>query len=256
MASFPPVQSVQRAFRLLTEINTQQVMTVGELHKRTALPKPTIIRLLETLVKEGYISGDRRFGGYQVTSQVETLSSGYHGAPLVIEAARPWAIDLTRRLKWPTATAVLDRDAVVVRFSTIADSPISPFHATLNMRLSLGSHALGRAYLAFCPKDERQLLIHMVSSGEKRPSDFSKFAHDLAKSIQRKGYAERDPRVEPQSSNTIAVPIMADGRVLATFGICFFRSAVSPAMLKETLVPALKEAQREIERSVQAMRGG
>ena len=256
MPSFPPVKSVQRAFRLLTEINTQRVMTVGEMHKRTGLPKPTIIRLLETLIKEGYISGDRRFGGYQVTSHVVSLSIGYHGAPLVIEAARPWAIDLTRRLKWPTAIAVLDRDAVVVRFSTIADSPMSPFHATLNMRLSLGSHALGRAYLAFCPKDERQLLIHMLSSGEKRSGDFSKIAQNLAKSIQRKGYAERDPRVEPQSSGTIAVPIVADGRVLATFGMTFFRSAVSQSMLKETLVPALKEAQREIEHSVQVMRGG
>jgi IclR family mhp operon transcriptional activator len=54
MPSFPPVQSVQRALALLTELNRQRVTSVGELHQRTGLPKPTIVRLLETLIAEGF----------------------------------------------------------------------------------------------------------------------------------------------------------------------------------------------------------
>ena len=127
MPSFPPVQSVQRALALLAELNRQRVTSVGELHQRTGLPKPTIVRLLETLIAEGFAASDSRLGGYQVTSKVAALSSGFHGAPMVIEAARPWAIELTRKLKWPAAVAVLQEDAVFVRFSTIADSPVSPF---------------------------------------------------------------------------------------------------------------------------------
>jgi len=137
MPSFPPVQSVQRALRLLAELNRQRVTSVAELHRRTGLPKPTIVRLLETLQAEGFIANDRRLGGYQVTSQVASLSNGFHGAPLIVEAARPWALELTRRVKWPVAVGVLEADAIVVRYSTIPDSPISPFHATINMRLSL-----------------------------------------------------------------------------------------------------------------------
>jgi IclR family transcriptional regulator, mhp operon transcriptional activator len=118
MPSFPPVQSVQRALALLTELNRQRVASVGELHRRTGLPKPTIVRLLETLIAEGFAASDSRLGGYQVTSKVAALNSGFHGAPMVIEAARPWAIDLTRKLKWPAAVAVLQENAVFVRFST------------------------------------------------------------------------------------------------------------------------------------------
>ena len=103
------------------------------------------VALVETLIAEGFAASDSRLGGYQVTSKVAALSSGFHGAPMVIEAARPWAIDLTRKLKWPAAVAVLQEDAVFVRFSTIPDSPVSPFHATINLRLSLISRALGRA---------------------------------------------------------------------------------------------------------------
>ena len=88
MPSFPPVQSVKRALGLLAELNKQRVTTVGELHHRTGLPKPTIVRLLETLMASGYVASDHRLRGYQVTSQVATLSSGFHGAPMEKMAAQ------------------------------------------------------------------------------------------------------------------------------------------------------------------------
>jgi IclR family mhp operon transcriptional activator len=176
---------------------------------------------------------------------------------MVIEAARPWAIDLTRKLKWPVSIAVLEKDAVVVRFSTIPDSPMSPFHATINMRLSLVSRGLGRAYIAFCPKEERQLLVRMLASSkyrEDRPKNLTAIVQHLVRSIRAKGFAERDPNVEPKSSNTIAVPVMVDGRVLATLGLTYFRSAVSPATQIGTLLPALKDAAQRTEQSIDAMR--
>ncbi len=256
MASFPPVQSVQRALVLLTELNKRRITTVAELHRHTGLPKPTIVRLLETLMAEGYVASGNRLGGYQVTSQVATLSSGFHGAPMVIEAARPWAIDLTRKLKWPTAISLLDKDAVFVRFSTIPDSPMSPFHATINMRLSLISRALGRAYLAFCPKDERELLVRMLvrsKDPEDRPPNLAAAVQSLVQSTRRRGYATRDPNVEPKSSSTVAVPIMSGDRVLATFGLTYFRSAVPAAALVGQIVQPLREAARQIEQSIRLM---
>jgi IclR family mhp operon transcriptional activator len=257
MPSFPPVQSVQRALAILIELNRQRVTSVGELHQRTGLPKPTIVRLLETLIAEGFAASDSRLGGYQVTSKVAALNSGFHGAPMVIEAARPWAIDLTRKLKWPAAVAVLQEDAVFVRFSTIPDSPLSPFHATINLRLSLMSRALGRAYLAYCPKEERQLLVRMLSASshaEDRPKNLARAVQQMVRATRSRGFAERDPNVEPKNSATIAVPIMSHGLVLATLGLTYFRSAVQRSTLSESLVPALKETSARIEQSIEAMR--
>jgi len=246
--SFPPVQSVQRALRLLSELNKQRVTTVGDLHQRTGLPKPTIVRLLETLIEAGYVSSDPRLGGYQVTSQVGMLR--------VVEAARPWAINLTRELKWPASLAVLSGDAVVVSFSTIPDSPVSPFHATINMRLSLISRGLGRAYLAFCPRAERDLLVRMLAASrdpEDHPDDLEEVVRHLVRSVRSRGFAERDPKVEPKSSSTVAVPIMAGKRVLATFGLTYFRSAVRPTAVREQLVRPLQAAARQIEASIEKM---
>ena len=248
-----PVESVRRAIQLLHELNRQRVSSVRHLHHATGLPKPTIVRLLDTLIALGYVVNDRRQGGYQVTSLVRSLSAGYHGDPLVIEASRPWAIAFTRKFQWPVAIAVLDRDAVVVRFSTIPDSPVSPFHATVNKRLQLLSRALGRAYIAFCPPAERSLLLDMLASSDDRedePARDRDAALSLLAAIKRAGFAERSAAVEPKSSSTLAVPVVLGRQVLATVGVTYFTSAIPRTEAIARYVPALKEMARNIQASV------
>jgi IclR family transcriptional regulator, mhp operon transcriptional activator len=247
------VQSVTRAFSLLAEMNRQRLTTVRHLHAATGLPKATIVRLLQTLAAAGYVANDKRQGGYLVTSQVQSLSCGYHGDPLVVEAGRPWAVEFTRRHRWPIAIAVLDRDAVRVRLSTIPDSPISPFHATVNMRLCLLTRALGRAYLAFCPPPERDVLLATLKASS-HPEDAGARTRAAAirmlDAAQRAGYAQRAANVEPSSSSTIAVPIRHGGGVLATVGMTYFKSAVARRDVAERYVPLLQELARSIEASV------
>jgi IclR family mhp operon transcriptional activator len=254
-----PVESVRRAFNLLHELNRQQVSSVRHLYQATGLPKPTIVRLLDTLISLGYVVNDRRQGGYQVTSLVRSLSAGFHGDPLVVEAARPWAIAFTRKFQWPAAVAVLDRDAVAVRFSTIPDSPVSPFHATINMRLQLLSRALGRAYIAFCPPNERTLLLEMLAASddpEDQPARDRQAAQTLLGMVRQAGFAERSATVEPKSSSTIAVPVMLGRKVLATVGVTYFTSAVPKAQAISRYVPPLKEMARNIQTSVVLLRQG
>jgi IclR family mhp operon transcriptional activator len=226
------VEAAARTLLLLEELNRHRVASIDRLHKATRLPKSTVVRLMKSLCAMGYAANDRRQGGYAVASRVKSLSNGFHADPLVVEAARAWAIAFTRQYQWPIAIAVLDRNAVVVRFSTIPDSPVSPFHGTLNMRLSLLCRALGRAYLAFCPASERSMLLDMLARSqlaEDRLAGERKRALSLLAAIRKQGFAERDPVVEPRSSNTIAVPILAGDRVLATVGMTYFTSALDRA---------------------------
>ncbi len=253
MPSAGQVQSVTRALDLLQALNRQNIASIKQLHDRTGLPKPTIVRLLKTLTAKGYVVNDPRQGGYSVTSLVRALSCGFHGDPLVVEAARAWAIDLTRQFKWPVAIAVLDEDAMAVRFSTIPDSPISPFHGTLGMRLSLVSRSLGRAYLAFCPAAERNILLQMLAASKDPEDSASRRPAALLRSLQSirsQGFAERDPGVEPKSSCTLGVPVMDGDRVLATLGLTYFTSAMKRSQAVELYVPHLRAAAENISRSI------
>lgn len=256
MGSGSPVESVRRAFALLEELNRQRITSVQHLHAVTGLPKSTIVRLLETLCILGYATNDPRQGGYQVTSGVRSLSAGFHGDPLVVEAARPWAIEFTRQFKLPVGIAVFDRDAMVVRFSTTLDSPMSPFHATINMKLPMLTRAMGRSYLAFCPADEREYILDVLASS-KHPEDQAvrcpEDVLDIIARVRRNGFAERSPTVEPRSSNTFSVPILMEGNVLATIGLSYFSSSMPKAKAISIYVPKLMDLAKSIESSVLAL---
>ncbi|WP_439597571.1 IclR family transcriptional regulator domain-containing protein [Falsiroseomonas sp.] len=247
-----------RALSILRELNRQQTTTVDQLHRATDLPKPTVMRLLGTLSAAGLVAKGERGIGYRVTSDVQLLSAGFHGGPLVAEAGRPWAADLTRRLRWPAAIAVRDGARILIAASTAASSTVSPFHATIGMRHSLVTRALGRAYLAFCPEAERRSLLRLLATArdpEDNPPNLQHVVRGIVATVRRQGYALRDPKVEPRSSNTVAVPILQGHAVAGTIGLSFFRSAVSPATLTGELVPALQQASREITAALQRLHG-
>jgi len=256
MSTGSPVESVRRAFALLEELNRQRITSVQHLHATTGLPKSTIVRLLDTLCVLGYVANDPRQGGYQVTSGVRSLSSGFHGDPMVVEAARPWAIEFTRQFKLPIGIGVFNRDAIIVRFSTNSDSPMSPFHATINMRLPILTRAMGRAYLAFCPAEERAYILDVLAASD-HPEDQAarcpEDVRDIIARVRRNGFAERSPAVEPRSSNTFSVPIQFKGDVLATIGVTYFNSSMPKAKAISSYVPRLLDLARNIESSVQSL---
>src|SRR5690606_30801062 len=78
-ASFPPVGAVQRGLEILRSVSRRQIATVTEIHRDTGVPKPTIVRMLETLIHDGYVLRDRMCGGYRITRKTGELHSGYAG---------------------------------------------------------------------------------------------------------------------------------------------------------------------------------
>lgn len=245
------IRAVERALRVLQEMNLQPYTSVAHLHARTGLPKPTLVRILQTLEHAGYVENDPRAGGYQLSALVGSLSSGYHKEPMVVEAGRPWAVALTRKHRWPVSISLLDRDAVVVRFSTVPDSSVSPFHKTVNMRLPLITRGMGLAYLAFTQKEEFELIVGMLRNSDDPEDELARQPEKLDRLVaqtRERGYAVRSPLVEPRNSNTIAVPIYNDAdRVVASLGLTYFISAFpSQSEACDRYAAVLKAASKEI----------
>ncbi|KQX38025.1 transcriptional regulator [Devosia sp. Root436] len=241
------IRAIERAMNVLEELNLQPFNTIAHLHAKTKLPKPTLVRILKTLEQAGYVENDVRQGGYQVTALVTSLSSGFHKGPLVVEAGRAWAVAITRQHKWPIAIALPDHDGMVVRFSTVPDSPMSPFHSTVNRRLCMLTRGLGLAYMAFLETEEFDLIIDILKRSDDPENALSHHPRELSRIVEQvrnAGYATRSSLVEPRNSNTIAVPIISEnGRVLASLGLTYFKSAFdSEQEACSRYVPILKTA--------------
>lgn len=255
MTSYLPVTSVLRSLDILKVLNRQSVTSVSQLHRMTGLPKPTIVRLLETLIAARYVSKDENSSGYRVTSAVAELSCGFHGAPLAVEAGRPWLQKLTRDLKWPAAIAVPDGSAVVVYDTTCGDSPMSPYHANIHKRLGLISMPLGRAYLAFSAPEEQRLIMRLLQTSDHPDSHLMNapgLIEQLLNASKCENFAERVGGEANHVSSGVAVPIFneAYNKVLATIGITYYTSAVRRKEVVGTYVPHLRAAAAGIRETI------
>lgn len=238
--------SLEKGLAILEAMNHQGPMRLRDIHARTGYSKPTIVRILQVLESRGYVTRLERNAGYCLSSRVLALSDGYNTVSRLVEAAAPPLDAFTERALWPAAMAVLDYDHMVVRYSTISRSPLSHKHSTMSRRLSMLHRAHGRAYLAFCPEEERERLFARL---DKAGRDFVEPYIEL---YRRQGWAERDPATEPQT-NSIAVPVLCrTGRVAATVGITFFRSALGEDA-KARMAEDLKVTAREMLERLRAM---
>ncbi|HEY9279175.1 MAG TPA: DNA-binding transcriptional regulator [Eoetvoesiella sp.] len=248
MNTSPPVRAVVRAIALLQAMNRQAVSTIDMLYVQTGIPKPTIVRLLRTLESQQLVRRAPQHGAYYLTSGVRSLSAGYHSEPKIVEAAMSLMDAMTLKVKWPMAIAVFDDSAVVVRYSTIPISPLALLHSSINMRLSMVSRALGRAYLAFCQKTEQELILDTLAVStdpEDAPARDQIAMRKLLDNIRQAGYATRSPVVRP-ISRTLAVPVMVGERVVATVGLTFFASVLTESKAVTTYLTDLQQLARNI----------
>ena len=254
-ASYAPVESARRVLLLLQTLNTQRIATVGTLHQATGLSKSTIVRMLETLISEGYVVRDNFVGGYSVTSKVVSLASGFSGTPLLIEAARPRAVALTNQIKWPVSLGTLREGHVFVSFTTAPISPWAYPFPVLHQFLDLELTAMGQCYLAFCDDEERALLIHAVAQQRRdqgRPIDLGRLMRDL-EAIRERGYA----RVGGgrRTFEFVAVPIIDQQRCSACLGVGFYRTAVPSERILESVVQPMLAAASTIEVDMHNLHG-
>lgn len=256
--SYPPVEAVCRALRVLRTLNRLRIAGVNAIYEETGIPKPTIVRMLETLMSEGYVARDNMYGGYRVTHKAAELSVGYEGVSRVIEIARPLLVDLANRIKWPVGLGALDDDAITIQFWTGTISPWAHTNTVLGLKPDFQTSAMGRAYMAFCSAEERERRIEALRRDTGRgfcATTEAQFRALLGR-IAEQGYAYRDPATMPQRTATLAVPIRHGGQIHALVTVSYFRSALPSKRVQAEVIEPLLAEQMRIETTFGVMTGG
>lgn len=245
------IRSVERAIDVLQALNRRPLSTLHELHRDTALPKPSIVRVLRTLEAKGLAAKSSAYGTYQLLGQVKSLASGFHHEPQIVEVAEDLMIEFTRHEGWPLSLALFNINAMVVRACTIRFTTLSLEHAAINRRLSLLRHAMGRAYLAFSDRNEQAILLSILRSSQQLDSlpDTDAGVARMIERVREQGYALRDPGVNPRSS-TLAVPVFEDGRIVATLGFTWITAAMTVEQAARQYLPRLRQISCDITRAL------
>lgn len=221
MASPSVIEPVRRSFALLEALSRRRTSTISVLIEETGLPRPTVVRLLHTLMAVGYAARVSREQGYRLTDRVLGLSGSIRFIDHLVDAAIPHMSRFTSEHGWPLYLATLSYGAITIRHSTAPESPMSFETAGLNQRRSVLQSALGRVWLAFCSDEERQTILRDIGGLSTR----QQAALDQAlQRIRQSGHAFTPPN--RSSLNGMAVPVRHRQRMLGCLSMRFPHSAM------------------------------
>lgn len=249
MTSTRPIRALLRGLEVLHVLNQQNGATVSEVATAIDLPRTTTYRILETLCHAGYAYRAASDERYRLTILVRGLSDGFDDEAWVTQIARPYMYELCNELVWPIAIATLSGSTMLIRQTTDHRSPLAVEKRGPGFRVAILESASGIAYLAWCPKEQRDALLDLLAKSkrtEDQPAANRKKVNDLLLDTRKRGYAawRRPRRVSDELS--LSVPILAGERLLASLTIRFSSTAVPEAEAIQKFIPRLKAIAQRI----------
>lgn len=247
MPSFEPVNAVVRALDILRLVNEFGPISVIDLQKRSGMPKATVLRMVETLISEGYVgrSGSALYGP---TGKCLLLSSGFDRRANYVKAAEPVLAKLRDTFGWPSDFAIHDNDAMLI-ILTSSELGVLSLTGQGAARAPLLRSALGRIYLAHLTEAERKGLLDRFWPVDPLAGSRRQVEKTLAEARER-GYAVSDETyldtLYPAGMHAIAVPVLGRQGPIAALNVLFLRKALSLEKGVRMLLSPLRAAAREI----------
>jgi IclR family transcriptional regulator, mhp operon transcriptional activator len=239
-----PVNALVRGLRVLAVANEIQAPTVAEMVRRSRLPKATVIRLLQTLVHEGYLDDLGEAEGYQVTAKVRNLSRALLDRTPIAQQVQPLLDELAGRVKWPSEFFVAEGRSVVIEVSNRSAAPIK-LNLFEHRRFPMVASATGLAYLSALPEAEAQRIVQDSLADGTLARPVEDCLAQIA-AARRDGYALWEyPALSP-GLRMASIPVLSNGRVIGGLSLVHFRDLVPEALLETLLLPDLRRVAARI----------
>lgn len=149
----------------------QQALSARELMDMTALPKPTLHRLLETLCDQGLLRYADDTGKYVVGIGMLNLAAPALARMGVRQLARPLMQELADHLQGQVQMVVGWRDQLTY-LEVVQGQGSRLFRPEVGMRMSMARTASGRAYLCSLPDGARQACIATLTADNAERRDW------------------------------------------------------------------------------------
>jgi len=245
-----PIRALNRGLDVLTELNRVERAAINTMASAVGLPRTTTFRILETLRLAGYVERDSHDDCYHPTIMVRALSDGFDDEALIAHIAKPLLATLGAQIVWPVAVAMPMGATMMIRETTDRESPLALEQYGAGVRVPMLASAAGRAYLAFCPAQQRDALLELLA---RSPLPEDRMARDrteverLLSETRNQGFgmAHRARRVSEEIS--LAVPVGPKDRILATVTVRYAATAVPLRTAVEQFLPKMREVAQKIE---------
>jgi IclR family mhp operon transcriptional activator len=170
---------------------------------------------------------------------------------MVAHIAKPFLAELCASIVWPVAIATPSGSVMMIRETTDRQSPLALEQYGAGIRVPMLTSAPGRAYLAFCSAPQREALLELLARStlpEDRLVRSRVEVERLLTETRSQGYgmAQRARRVSEETS--LAIPVRAKDRVLATISVRYAATAVPLKTAVEQFLPKMRDVVAKIEK--------
>src|ERR1700676_1627974 len=246
-----PIRALNRGLDVLTALNRLERAAINTLANAVRLPRTTTYRILETLRLAGYVERDPHDDCYRPTILVRSLSDGFDDQAMVAYVAKPHLAALGEQIVWPVAVATPSGAAMVIRETTDRQSPLALEQYGAGISVPMLTSAAGRAYLAYCTAQQRETLLELLSRSSLPEDRLVRSRAEVERILnetraQGFGMAQRARRVSEEIS--LAIPVRAKDRVLATVSVRYAATAVPLRTAVDQFLPKIRDAVAKIER--------
>lgn len=243
------IESLGRGLRVL-EALADGASSITDIRRRTGLDKATLLRVLRTLGEHGWIHRRLGDGGYALRTGLTLRQPRDTPHQPLVEQAGPLLARLQARIGWPSDLAVRAGSHMRIVESTRRFTDLALSHRVIGLEPHILWSALGRAYLAHCPRQERrELVAELARSQDRRDATAGSAAwvERVVRETRARGYGTREPRYWRHSISTggpvsaIAVPVMLRDRVLAAINLIWPEPDMALGTAVTRYLPALRD---------------
>jgi IclR family pca regulon transcriptional regulator len=155
------IESLDRGLRVVKLLGAdRRPLTLSDVAKAADLPRATARRILQTLVRAGYVEGDGKL--FALTPRVLSLASAYLSSNQIVAVMQPMMDRVSDETKEVCSMAILDGEQAVF---IARSSPARVFSAGIDIgyRLPAFCTSVGRALLGRLGNDELAAAIGRMS---------------------------------------------------------------------------------------------
>lgn len=248
-----PIRAIERGITVMRALEEIGAASLHQLHEHTKLHRTTLLRILLTLEQQNLVRRGLGDGLYRNTFALQRLTGPLDEFDHLAEIAGPVLEKLCAKVKWPSDLHVRNGNCMELRETSRRQTPFMVNRDEIGYRVGFTVTAVGRSYLAFCPKGEREEILDELRRSDN-PADES--VHDMAKLetvlkvVQARGFATRDEyylggnygerAFFDDGLNAISVPLREEDGVLGCINLVWVRQAIE---IEDFVAAHLKDLQ-------------
>ncbi len=235
------IQGLARGLEVIRAFGTTRPqMTLTDVARETGFSRASARRCLLTLQELGYVRSDGRL--FALTPRILSLGFGFLSSQGISTRIHPILKQASQDLGEAVALAMPEDDVMVCVAHAPGEQRILTIGLTVGSRMPLLTTAIGRAYLAFLPDDERDALVATApveAHTQATITDRAQLRLSLEQ-IRHAGHAIVDEEFE-DGVRSIGVPVVKpDGTCVGALNVIVSSSRTSLDDLVAVHLPVIE----------------